>query len=100
MRLNKFRRDCFRGQLSIEDKKAFIACSDAKSFDVFDFWQQRVFHKSHLVGMWPLLAATATCKIRNPNVWKKTISNWEDRHGLAWNDIGVEYREAKLLTSH
>lgn len=97
-RVLSLRKSALSGTFSEELAQEFVKSTDAESLDLLRFWVNKTFCRAHFVGMWPLIAATASCKLRDPIAWRSALQAWEQEHGLAWNDFGVVWREAKILT--
>ncbi len=99
-RAANLRRDARWGRISQEDTREFVSVTDEQSLDCLRFWSDKTFCRAHYVGMWPLIAATTSCKLRDRTGWRNALRAWEQEHGLAWNDFGIVHREARILTSH
>lgn len=98
-RILNFRVGLTKDSVSDEDKSDFIIRMDSESYEWVRFWAKKTFCKSHLVGWWVTVAATASCKLRHPQEWISAKKAWEDKNGLAWNNFGVDYLDAKIFTT-
>jgi hypothetical protein len=97
-RVFQMRVAAYRREITDQQREDFVAATDLQSFELLQFWGDKTFCKSHLVGWWSALAVTASCKIRNPSAWSAVIKDWEETHKLAWNNFGVIHHQAKLFT--